>query len=61
MDHDTLTSFPCCEQSWPLSKDEQQQARMDGIPAYATTNLEHVCCLEPEHEGLCACQCGAAR
>lgn len=60
MEHDTLTSLDCCDQAWPLSKDEQLQARLDGIPAYALTNLEHLCCLEPGHDDAHACQCGVS-
>jgi hypothetical protein len=61
MEHDTLSSFDCCDRSWPLSAAEELQARLDGIPAYALTSLSHVCCLEPGHEDACACQCGASR
>lgn len=61
MEHDTLTSLDTCGESWPLSKAEQLEAIKDGIPAYALTNLEHLCCLEPDHDGACACQCGVSR
>lgn len=60
MDHDTLTSLDCCAASWPLTMHEREQAALDGIPFYATAGLEHLCCLEPDHEDAHACQCGVS-
>lgn len=60
-EHDTMTSLECCNQAWPLSPAEVKDAALDGMPAYALAGIEHVCCLEPDHEGTCACACGSCR
>lgn len=61
MEHEKLTTLECCDWSWPLSTWEQSRAAEDGIPAYALTGLMHVCCLEPGHQDLCLCLCGASQ
>lgn len=61
MDHDTLTTLPCCEASWQLDQHELDAAHDDGMPAYVLEGICHSCCLEPIHDGPCTCQCGASR